>query len=288
VGEIYLLSSVAYTGSKEERAMRYELADIESLLESDTELGEWKRSSPIANHFYWFIGYRKKVGEPSCGEVVAALGPIWGYTEVLHWLGIPPEEETKRIIKEAILDYVDNRSTDFPATIGEILHLLSKQFPVGQIIYVLGDVTDERIGFRALPPCSDLEDYINLLVQFGLFREEIGAPVTLGEVLSIFAPQWGAYWTLNALAVLCREDDSLKPTEITKLVDGAFRRLRKYLDKRKSPFKPTVDEVFQFLRNEEYPDYLSLEIIAELFNQTYFFIYQQPLYIKANYGGALA
>ena len=268
--------------------MHYELADIESLLESDTELGELKRSSPIANPFYWFISYRKKVGEPSCGEVVAALGPIWGYPEVLYWLGIPPEEETRRIIKEAILDYVDNRSTDFPATIGEILHLLGKQFPVGQIIYVLGDVTDERIGFKALPPCSNLEDYINLLGQFGLFREEIGAPVTLGEILSIFAPQWGAYWTLNALAVLCREDDSLKPTEITKLVDGALRRIRKYLDKRKSPFKPTVDEIFQFLRNEEYPDFLSLEIIAEFFNQIYFFIYQQPLYVKANYGGALA
>jgi hypothetical protein len=28
--------------------------------------------------------------------------------------------------------------------------------------------------------------------------------------------------------------------------------------------------------------------LAELFNQTYFFIYQQPLYIKANHGGALA
>jgi hypothetical protein len=268
--------------------MHYELAEIESLLESDTELGEWKRSSPIANHFYLFIGYRKKVGEPSCGEVVATLGPIWGYTGVLHWLGIPPEEETKRVIKEAILDYVDNRSTDFPATIGEILHLLGKQFPVGQIIYVLGDVTDERMGFRALPPCKDLEDYIDLLAQFALFREEIGAPVTVGEVLSIFAPQWGAYWTLNALAVLCREDDPLKPAEMVKLVGGALRRLRKYLDRRKSPFKPTVDEVFQFLRNEEYPDYLSLEIIAEFFNQTYFFIYQQPLYIKANYGGALA
>jgi hypothetical protein len=230
---------------------------------------------PIALQIDTFVKYRARTGTPSVGETVSVIGPIWGYGVALRWIGLlTAKDDTffERIeeCKKSVLDYLSSRKVPFPATVDEVVGALSSKYPTGNIAFALGELFDERTPAfpffprRAFP--ETIADYME-------FRGKINAPATISEVLTIFAPSWGVLDTLKSLYFSFALIEGKTPD-----TEKTYGLLKKYLKKRKCPFHPTVDEVYDYLLSERGSAVEAIDAILEAYYDGFFFTYLQPTF----------
>ncbi len=227
---------------------------------------------PIDDLIDRFVEERKKISTPSVGEIVSVIGPLWGYSQTLLWIAFmsadsEPDPEKINACYEAVNNYLANRKTPFPATVDEIVSVLYGKYPLNGIAIALASLASEN-PFAPLPLLQG--NSLSLLKEYLSFRAEINAPATTAELLSVFAPTLGAVTVLEALLALLEEEDTNKIK--------AYRTMNRYLKKRKCPFYPTVNEIYDYLVTEGFSPAEAISAIKEAFYFGLFFTYLQPTF----------